>query len=671
MNVSELARRLRANPRELRQVLPEFGFDIGLKAVKVDTRVAEQITRQWPAIQRELRRRAAAEAEARRAEEKSVRREQGAAVLLPPVLTVREFADKLQLPVTRVITELMKNGVLAAQNERIDRDTATIIASEFGFTVEAESAVTEPFFDGETTELERALQGEDEEKLTPRPPVVVVMGHVDHGKTRLLDAIRHTNVMEGESGGITQHIGAYQTIWRSKDGSTRALTFIDTPGHEAFTVMRSRGAKVADVAILVVAVDDGVQPQTIEAIKIIGAAKLPFVVAINKIDKEDANLDKVKTALAAHGVQPEDWGGTVPMVPISAREKLNIDKLLDVVLLVADVNASAIRANAARPAIGTIIESHVDKGEGPVATLLVQAGTLRAGDPLVLQGERYGKVRAMKDYLGNEVTEAPPSMPVKILGFKVAPGVGDILDVAQAATSTLIDVKQKRLAQKGAERVVAAPSSQEQTDEARKSLSVFVKADVLGSLEAIIGELEKMQYGEVGVRVTGKGLGNITDDDVHRAASAGALLLGFKVRATPVAEDVMREQSVTLHTFEIIYDLLRMVRDEAEKLLEKEIIVTEVARGHVLQIFRTEKKSQTLGIRVEDGTIVAGLRVRVKRKGELVGEGKLASLQMGRSPAKQIPSGSECGVGIEGRVEAEVEDTLEFYTVTEKTKTLS
>ncbi len=670
MNVSELARRLRANPRELRQVLPEFGFDIGLKAVKVDTRVAEQITRQWPAIQRELRRRAAAEAEARRAEEKSVRREQGAAVLLPPVLTVREFADKLQLPVTHVITELMKNGVLAAQNERIDRDTATIIAGELGFTVEAEVATETPLFDGETTELERALQGEDAEKLTPRPPVVVVMGHVDHGKTRLLDAIRHTNVMEGESGGITQHIGAYQTIWRSPDGSSRALTFIDTPGHEAFTVMRSRGAKVADIAILVVAVDDGVQPQTIEAIKIIGAAKLPFVVAINKIDKEDANLDKVKTALAAHGVQPEDWGGTVPVVPISAREKLNIDTLLDVVLLVADVNASAIRANAERPAIGTIIESHVDKGEGPVATLLVQAGTLRAGDPLVLQGERYGKVRAMKDYLGHEVMEAPPSMPVKILGFKVAPGVGDILDVAQAATATLIDVKQKRLAQKGAERVVVS-ASQEQTDEARKYLSVFVKADVLGSLEAIIGELEKMQYGEVGVRVTGKGLGNITDDDVHRAASAGALLLGFKVRATPIAEDVMREQSVTLHTFDIIYDLLRMVRDEAEKLLEKETVVTEVARGNVLQIFRTEKKSQTLGIRVEDGTIVAGLRVRVKRKGELVGEGKLVSLQMGRTAAKQIPSGSECGVGIEGRVEAAEGDALEFYTVTERTKTLS
>ncbi|MBI4098522.1 MAG: translation initiation factor IF-2, partial [Candidatus Magasanikbacteria bacterium] len=469
---------------------------------------------------------------------------------------------------------------------------------------------------------------------------------------------------------ITQHIGAYQTIWRSPDGSSRALTFIDTPGHEAFTVMRSRGAKVADIAILVVAVDDGVQPQTIEAIKIIGAAKLPFVVAINKIDKEDANLDKVKTALAQHGVQPEDWGGTVPMVPISAREKINIDKLLDVVLLVADVNAGAIRANAARPAIGTIIESHVDKGEGPVATLLVQAGTLRAGDPLVLQGERYGKVRAMKDYVGNDVMEAPPSMPVKILGFKVAPGVGDILDVAQAVTSTLIDVKQKRLAQKGAERVVVS-ANQEQTDEARKYLSVFVKADVLGSLEAIIGELEKMQYGEVGVRVTGKGLGNITDDDVHRAASAGALLLGFKVRATPVAEDVMREQSVTLHTFEIIYDLLRMVRDETEKLLEKETIVTEVARGNVLQVFRTEKKSQTLGIRVEDGTIVAGLRVRVNRKGEMIGEGKLVSLQMGRTAAKQIPSGSECGVGIEGRVEAAEGDVLEFYTVTEKTRTLS
>ncbi|MEK7102008.1 MAG: translation initiation factor IF-2 N-terminal domain-containing protein, partial [Patescibacteria group bacterium] len=308
------------------------------------------------------------------------------------------------LPVTRVITELMKNGILASQNERIDRETATIIAGELGFSAAAEAEATDSAAEAGVSRIVEVLETKSAQQ--PRAPVIVVMGHVDHGKTRLLDAIRHTNVMEGESGGITQHIGAYQTVWRSKDGGTRAITFIDTPGHEAFTVMRSRGAKVADIAILVVAADDGVQPQTIEAINIIKAAKLPFVVAINKIDKEDANPDKVKTELSQHGVQPEEWGGAVPMVPISAREKMNIDKLLDVLLLVADLNTETIRAPFDRPAIGTIIESRVDKSAGPVATVLVQAGTLHVGDPLVVNNEMYGKVRAMKDYRGSDVAEA-------------------------------------------------------------------------------------------------------------------------------------------------------------------------------------------------------------------------------------------------------------------------
>lgn len=673
MNVSELARRLRSNPRELLEVLPQFGFGIGARAVKVDNRVAQQIINQWPSVQRELRRRAAVLRDAQKAKEVGARREAGAAIMLPAVLTVREFAEQLGLPVTRVIAELMKNGVLASQNERIDRDTATIVASDLGFQVQAVAeGVSESGESASESRLSEVLGGDGAAAGEPRPPVIVVMGHVDHGKTRLLDAVRHTNVMEGESGGITQHIGAYQTMWRSKDGSKRPITFIDTPGHEAFTVMRSRGAKVADIAILVVAADDGVQPQTVEAINIIRAAQLPFVVAINKIDKEDANPDKVKTELTQHGVQPEEWGGTVPMVPISAREKLNIDKLLDVLLLVADLNAETIRAPFDRPAIGTIIESHVDKGAGPVATVLVQAGTLQVGDPLVVNDEIYGKVRAMKEYRGGDVAKATPSMPVRILGFKVAPGVGDVLDVERASSAAQIDVKQKRTAQRGAERASVTATMPETEGEAgKKYASVFVKADMLGSLEAILGELEKMQYAEVGVRVVGKGLGNITDDDVHRAKAAEASLLGFKVNPTPIAEELIQTEDVTWHRYDVIYDLLKFVRAELEHALGAEKIATTVARGIVLKIFRVEKKSQTLGVRVESGTIVPDLLVHVVRKGEMVGEAKLTSLQMGRSAAKSAASGSECGVGIEGRAQAAEGDWLEFYTVTEKKKTLS
>ncbi|MEK7481136.1 MAG: translation initiation factor IF-2 [Patescibacteria group bacterium] len=671
MNVSELARRLRSNPRELLEALPQFGFGIGARAVKVDNRVAQQIMNQWPSIQRELRRRAAVARDAQKEREVGARRESGAAIVIPAVLTVREFAERLGLPVTRVVAELMKSGVLASQNERIDRDTATIVAGDLGFQVQAEAAAAVGTDTASQSRLVEVLEGDGAAAGEPRAPVVVVMGHVDHGKTKLLDAVRRTHIMEGESGGITQHIGAYQTVWRSKDGSTRAITFIDTPGHEAFTVMRSRGAKVADIAILVVAADDGVQPQTLEALQIIQAAKLPFVVAINKIDKEDANPDKVKTELSQRGVQPEEWGGTVPMVPISAREKMNIDKLLDVLLLVADLNAETIRAPHNRPAIGTIIESHVDKGEGPVATVLVQAGTLHIGDPLVVEHEIYGKARAMKDYRGADVTEAAPSMPVKILGFKVAPDVGDILDVERAADATVIDIKQKRTAQRGAERAsVTATMPETEGAEGKKHVALFVKADMLGSLEAILGELEKMQYAEIGVRVVGKGLGNITDDDVHRAKAAEAFLLGFKVNPTPIADELMREEKVVFNRYDVIYDLLKFVRAELEQTLGAEKVETAVARAVVLKIFRTEKKSQTLGIRVENGTIVSGLHARVMRKGEIVGEAKLASLQMGRSATKSVASGSECGVGIEGRAEAQEGDALEFYMVTEKKKVL-
>ena len=390
MNVTELARQLHINTAELLEVLPQYGFDIGKKAIKIDDKTAEKIQHRWRFIKRDLEEKKRKELEEAKQKERELRKEMGQSVSLPTILTVREFAEKLKMPTTQVIAELMKNGILANQNQNIDYDTMAILAGDLGFDVKKQ-IVTGHVDEVKEAKLIQSLEhGFSRGKnLEPRAPVIVVMGHVDHGKTKLLDAVREANIIDTEAGGITQHIGAYQTVWKDPKSKTeREISFIDTPGHEAFSMMRSRGAKVADIAILIVAADDGVKPQTEEAINIIKAAKLPFVVAINKIDKPGADPQKAKTDLSQKGVLAEEWGGNVPTVEISAKQRINIDKLLDVLLLVADMNAQYIQADKNIPAIGTVIESHVDKGMGPVATILVQAGTLVKGDKLVVM-ERF------------------------------------------------------------------------------------------------------------------------------------------------------------------------------------------------------------------------------------------------------------------------------------------
>ncbi len=672
MNVSELARTLRIHPKEMLQILPQYGFDIGMKAVKVDDKVASQIIKQWKYIKREIENKKLKEAEEKKQKEKELRRESGLIVKLPNLITVREFAERLQLPVTQVIMELMKNGILANQNQNIDFDTAAIMAGELGYNVEKEEG------DKVDAESEMKKQKAIEDALSratnleSRAPVVVVMGHVDHGKTSLLDTIREANITSTESGGITQHIGAYQTIWKDpKTKDERAITFIDTPGHEAFTVMRSRGAKIADIAILVVAADDGVKPQTIEVIQIIKAAKLPIVVALNKIDKEGADAQRVKTELSTHDIIPEEWGGTVPVVEISAKKKLNIDKLLDVLLLVADVNAENIQADPNVPAVGTIIESNLDKNIGPVATVLIQAGTLKKNDPLVVHGEIYGKVRAMKNYRGEVIESAGPSMPAQIIGFKVAPEVGDILDVSLAEGAEKIDVKQKRNQQSGAEKyTVQQTESSTEEDGKKKTLNLVIKADVLGSLEAIIGSFEKVQHDEVGVKIIGKGLGNITEDDIHKAEAGNGILVGFKVKPNPSAESDIREKGMQFHQFDVIYALFDWVKEELTKMLSNEKIVKEIGIMKVLAIFRTEKSSMIVGGRVEDGKVRKDCFVRVKRNGEIIGTGKISRCQLAKSESKEIPSGSEGGITFEGKVKIEVDDVLEAYTEESKARAL-
>lgn len=670
MNVTELARRLRVHPRELLRILPEYGFDIGSKAIKVDNKVAQQIMRSWAKIKRDIERKRKEEVEELRKKERELRKESGETVVLPAFITVRAFAEKLNLPVSQIIMELMRNGILANQNQDIDYDTAGVIAEELGFVAEKQEEQQIDIEEQmkEHSGLEDVLGVGDH--MEKRDPVVVVMGHVDHGKTSLLDVVRKANITSTESGGITQHIGAYQTVWKDpKTSVERSLTFIDTPGHEAFTVMRSRGAKVADIAIIVVAADDGVKPQTKEVIQIVKAAKLPYVVAINKIDKNNADVKRAMTELSQHGVISDEWGGDVPMVEISAKNNLHIDKLLDVLLLIADVNEADIKADPTIPAAGTIIESHVDKNIGPVATVLIQAGTLRKGEKLSVHNEIYGKVRAMRDYNGKELTEAGPSVPAQIIGFKVAPEVGDVLNLRNAEDAKKIDVKQKKTDQTGAQKHVVMSSQTDEYSAKKKTLNLVIRTDVLGSLEAIISSIDKLQHEEVGVKIIGKGLGHLTEDDVSKAEAGRGTLIGFNVKPSSSAEEIMREKSVKFHRFTVIYDLLDWIERELEGLLEHEVIITEYGKLEVRAIFRTVKKSMIVGGVVKDKKIVADAKVRVIRDGENIGKGHVKKMQIGQSIEKSIPEGTEGGVTFEGTTKIEIGDILEFYT--EETKVRS
>ncbi len=663
MNVSELARRLRVTPNELLAKLPELGFDIGLRAIKVDDRVADQIYRKWLENMRTERLR-----------QQYVRKPtDGVAagpvkeVTLPAVLSVRDFAGKLGAPVTRVIQELMRAGILASQNERIDFMTAAIIAEEFGF--KATQEVTDTKKESEETllatdRIKTIQESEKTENLKDRPPVVVVMGHVDHGKTSLLDAIRKTNVAARESGGITQHIGAYQV--EKKD---RRLTFIDTPGHEAFTVMRSRGAKVADIAILVVAADDGVQPQTKEAYHIIQAAKLPFVVAMNKIDKPDADPNRVMGQLAEMGVTVEEWGGKVPMARVSAKKGDGIDDLLDVILLVADIEKDRIMANPDRFAAGTVIESKVDKGEGHVATVLVQTGTLRRNDWLAVGNAAYGRVRLMRDWTGKALEVAPPGTPVKILGFKVAPAVGDIVEVPEDVKA--LEQKKSWNTRQSTEKLTATQAQPVEGDasQEKKTLHVVLKTDVLGSLEAILGMLEKIQHELVAVKVIQKGLGNVTDADIERAATnQPSVVYGFNVLLPATIEALARDKGVETKLAKVIYDLFDDVVAKLNALLPQEVIVTEIGQAEVAAIFRTETGSIILGAKVKEGKITPGAKARVWRGETPLGTGIIETVQIGKSVVKEVAGGQECGMHFKGKVKLQPGDRLEAYTEESKAR---
>ncbi|MBD3281482.1 translation initiation factor IF-2 [Candidatus Uhrbacteria bacterium] len=670
MNVSDLARRLKVTPQELLEKLPKLGFDIGQRAVKIDNRIAEQIFKKWTQQARRERLRG----QLLELSAESGGNDQDPAdkkdIILPAVVVVRDLAGRLNLPVTRVIQELMKAGILASQNERLDFETAAIIADELGFNAKLEDEEAKQTKEEEEAQdkLQEKIEKAAEEKMAERPPVVVVMGHVDHGKTKTLDAIRRTHVVEGEAGGITQHIGAYQAMRKN-----RLITFIDTPGHEAFTVMRSRGAKVADIAILVVAADDGVQPQTREVIDIIRAAKIPFVVALNKIDKPEADPDRVLAELAEVGVTTEAWGGDVPVAKISAKQGEGIDDLLEVILLLSDMNADQIKSNPDRLASGTIIEAHVDKGEGPVATALIQVGTLRRNDYLGVNGELLGRVRAMRDFKGDAVDEATPGTPVKVLGFKAAPSVGDIFEVPEDWRS--LEKRKARSNYQATSQFTAVKSIKEEDKEKKghASLNVIIKADVLGSLEAILGMLEKIQHDQVSVEVIKKGLGNVTESDIEVAAASGnSVVYGFNTVATSAASVMARDQGVELKEYQIIYELIDDIIARLNAMLPDEVIRTELGKAEVVAVFRTEKDRMVVGCKVKSGMAKEGAKLIVWRKeGEEeqpMGQGEIESLQVGKEKVKEVMAGQECGISYHGKEKLEVGDRLDIYTEESKTQ---
>ncbi|HOF79592.1 MAG TPA: translation initiation factor IF-2 [bacterium] len=647
MNVTELARHLRVSPQELRDILPRIGFDIGQRAIKIDQRLAQRIIKEWPRLVRELKNRE--ERERRQEEAVAAVRAEQRVVKIGSVVTIKDLANSFGLPVNRILAELMKNGIFASLNEKIDADTAMIIGSELGIEVVVENAADNKKDEVDLLEESRRNQG-DQADLEVRPPVIVVMGHVDHGKTKLLDAIRTTDVVATEAGGITQHIGAYQITRKGK-----VVTFIDTPGHEAFTAMRKRGARVADLAILVVAADDGVKPQTIEAYRIIEEAKIPFVVAINKIDKPEANIEKAKQELANQlNLLAEDWGGKVVICPISAKQRLGIEDLLDTILLLADLEESSRLANPKLEAIGTIIESHVNKSEGPVATVLVQNGTLKIGDTLICNEQYYGRVRALKNYRGQNIKQAGPSTPVKIIGLKATPEIGDVVRVGQADRSNKVKVATKSYNQ-------AITRVHDNGSFGGQTINLIVKSDVFGSGEAIEESLLKLNNEEVAVRIIHRSLGNITEGDITRAEANQARIIGFSVKASAQVEDLARSKEVVIEQYEIIYDLINKIKKEMQDLMQPEIRRVDLGRLKVLAIFHFEGDGQVVGGKVLDGSIKADCQLEIVRNKEIIGQGKLLKLQSGRQDVSEILVDQEGGLQVSSQTTIEVGDILQAY----------
>ncbi|NLW39381.1 MAG: translation initiation factor IF-2 [Tissierellia bacterium] len=573
-------------------------------------------------------------------------------------IIVKDLADLMGLSVTQVITKLIGLGVMANQNQSIDFDTASILGDEFGFTV-----VKKGGGEDADTEEEFIFDFEDKpEDLKPRPPVVTVMGHVDHGKTSLLDAIRKTSVTAQEAGGITQHIGASTVKVNGKK-----IVFLDTPGHEAFTSMRARGAQVTDIAVLVVAADDGVMPQTIEAINHAKAADVPIIVAINKIDKPTANVERIKQELVEHGLVPEEWGGDTISVPVSALKKEGIDELLEMILLVAELQE--LKANPDRNAVGTVIEAQLDKGRGPVATILVQKGTLKVGD-YVVSGTAHGRVRAMFDDKGKKVKKAGPSMPVAILGLSEVPLSGDLLyEVDDEKIAKAYAERNKELEREEQLKASQKVSLDDLFEKIQlgeiKDLNIIIKTDVRGTIDAIRQSLEKLENEEVRINIIHGGVGGITESDVMLASASNAIIIGFNVRPTLNALDIAKREKVDVRTYRVIYDAIEDIKSAIKGMLEPEYVEEVIGRAQVRAVFKVPNVGNIAGIYVQQGKITRNCNIRLLRNDVVIYEGKVATLKRFKDDVREIASGYEGGLGLENYNDIKEDDILEAYIMKE------
>ncbi len=654
MNLTELARKLKVTTKELKAKLPELGFDIGGKAIQIPDEQAEKVIAKWQAMKKleTLREKILAQQE-KLAEKEEKKKEDKAKIIIPPVITVHNLAKKMDLPVTKIISELLKNGVMATINDNLDFEIAAIIAEGLGFKIKRGEA------EKKTISLKEKIQEiakeEDKKKLIQRPPTVVVLGHVDHGKTSLLDAIRQTNVADQEAGAITQHIGAYQVEDVSKELGKRVLTFIDMPGHEAFNEMRSRGGQVADLAVLVIAADDHVQPQTLESIKVIQESRLPFIVALNKIDLPEADLEKIKKQLSEINLVPEDWGGNVICLPVSAKTKQGLPELLEMLFLLTDLEKEKYLANPKKPAIGTIIESHLDPGKGPTATVLIHAGTLHLGDN-VLAGHTFGRIRRMGNFKGNEISEAKPGMPAQIVGLKEAPLVGEFLE----AIKDLKEFKKrlKKITYKKGQQIIAKTKEKENK---LPTLKVILRADVSGSLEAITETLKKLEQKEIKVEILKKNLGPITETDVVLAQTTKAWLVGFQVDTAPTALKLAEETGIKIYLFKIIYDFIEEAKKQMNALVPPEIIEKFLGKAKVLVLFRKSGSEMIVGAKVIEGGILKPAKFRLWRAGQLLDEGEILQLQINKQDVDEVKTGAECGLRLTCKTALVIDDGLEVY----------
>ena len=578
---------------------------------------------------------------------------------IPASIVIRDLAQKIQKSPIDLIKKLMSNGVMATINQAVDFDTAAIVVGEYGFEAVPEVIEEVKVETGEVPLWRRMIAGEEGSKLTNRPPVVTILGHVDHGKTSLLDAIRQTDVAAGEAGGITQHIGAYQV---EKKG--RLITFLDTPGHAAFTQMRARGAQGADIVVLVVAADDGVMPQTREAIAHAKAARVPILVALNKIDKPNANPEHVKQQLADQELVPDDWGGNTMVIPVSAKQKQGIDDLLEGILLVAD--NMEIKANPAGKVIGTVIEAELDKSKGVMATLLVQNGTLESGD-VVVAGTAYGKLRALSDFKGKSVRKASPSMPVAVMGLSDVPSAGDLFEVVDSEREARSIVTERVDAAKSQAQSRKKVSLEDlfanvQAGEA-KELNLIVKADVQGSLDPIVTELNKLGTNEIGVKVLYSETGNIGENDIMLASASNAIIIGFNVQADVSARRMAEKEGVDIRLYEIIYRMTEDIEKALNGMLEPKTKEKIIGRAQVLAVFSASKFGKVAGCKVTDGELRRNSKVRLYRGTDLVYEGDMGSLRHEKEDVKEVKQGYECGVGFKNFSDIQTGDQLVCYVV--------